>query len=110
MSTLDNQVQGQHTGKHGFPWMHIIGFVLSLALTALALWMALAHVFSFRLLFAVILGLAVLQFFVQLFFFMHIKESHGRPWHIWMLGLGLFLVVTIVAGSIWVMTFSSESY
>ncbi|WP_047152288.1 cytochrome o ubiquinol oxidase subunit IV [Aneurinibacillus tyrosinisolvens] len=110
MSTLDKQTPGQGVHKHGIPWSHVVGFVLSLILTGLALWMGLSHVLSFRPLFTVILGLAVLQILVQLFFFMHVREGHGPAWHVWMLVLGLLFTFTIVAGSIWIMTFGSEIY
>jgi cytochrome o ubiquinol oxidase operon protein cyoD len=86
----------------------IIGFVLSIILTLAALWLVLGHVMRPGPLFFTIMVLAVLQIGVQLFFFMHITESYGPAWHVWMLTLGMVLVVTIVAGSIWIMTFGGD--
>lgn len=92
----------------GPPWMHIIGFVLSIVLTLAALWLVLGHAMRPAPLFFTIMVLAVLQIAVQLFFFMHITESYGPAWHVWMLALGVVLVVAIVAGSIWIMTFGGD--
>ncbi|PWI57595.1 hypothetical protein BM613_07945 [Sulfoacidibacillus thermotolerans] len=104
---------GPSAGKedHG-PWKHIIGFVISLLFTALALWMVVAHIAHASMLFAVILALAIAQAFVQLFFFMHISESHAPQWpfHVWMLTLGLLFTITVIVGSIWIMSFGTESY
>ncbi|MCI0182660.1 MAG: cytochrome C oxidase subunit IV family protein [Acidibacillus sp.] len=97
--------------SHG-PWKHIIGYAISLVLTAVALWMVVSHVALASSLFAIIVILAVLQAFVQLFFFMHINESHAPQWpfHVWMLTLGLLFTITVIVGSIWIMSFGSESY
>jgi cytochrome o ubiquinol oxidase operon protein cyoD len=106
MSMVEEKVN-RHDGEHG-PWMHIIGFVISIALTLIALWLVLAHVMRPAPLFATIMILAVLQILVQLFFFMHILERRGPAWHVWMLALGFVFAFTVIAGSIWIMTFGGE--
>lgn len=98
----------QHHTEHGFPWSHIIGFVISIVLTLIALWMVLQHMLPPGGLITVILGLGVLQILVQLFFFMHVTESQGPRYHLMGLSLGLIFVITIVAGSIWIMTFGGN--
>ena len=95
---------GHSHGEHG-PWMHIIGFVLSIVLTLIALRLVLANAFHPAMMVTVILSLAVLQILVQLFFFMHITESHGPKYHVLSLLLGAVFTIAIVAGSIWIMTF-----
>lgn len=52
--------------------------------------------------------MAVLQFFIQLFFFMHIKDGEKPRYNVMALILGIVFVITIVAGSIWIMTFNSQ--
>jgi cytochrome aa3 quinol oxidase subunit IV len=102
---MSNTPQQVHHER--FPWMHIIGYVLSIVLTAVAFWLVLAHEMKPAPTLFIIVILAVLQIFVQLFFFMHINESDGPAWHTMMLVLGFFFVVVIVAGSIWIMSFDS---
>jgi cytochrome o ubiquinol oxidase operon protein cyoD len=57
-----------------------------------------------------ILVMAVLQFGVQLFFFMHVKEGENARWNIMALLFGLVILVTIVAGSIWIMTYNTVAH
>ncbi len=94
------------------PWNHIIGFSISLVLTVLALWMVLHHIIHAAVLFGAIMALAILQAFVQLYFFMHITEHHVPQWpfHVWMLTLGVTFTILFVVASIWIMSFGAESY
>ncbi|MCL6453372.1 MAG: cytochrome C oxidase subunit IV family protein [Alicyclobacillus sp.] len=88
----------------------VIGFVLSIILTLIALWAVMNRVLGAGSLIALILILGAIQIFIQLFFFMHVTESKGPNWHAWMLALGLVFVIAIVAGSIWIMAFGALSY
>lgn len=109
MATPDERIHQSHR-EHGLG-LPILGFVLSIVLTVIALWLN-AHGHMGRgALVTTILLLAVIQIVVQLFFFMHVTETDGdTAWHAWFLALGLFLVIAIVAGSIWIMTFGAEAY
>ncbi len=89
----------------GSPWMYIAGFVISIALTLGALWLALARQFSTEALLTVILILAILQIGVQMFFFMHVTESPRPQFNLWILGLGMFFTFVVIASSIWIMSF-----
>ena len=111
MSTAEEQVRHPEPSRHqhgvGVP---LIGFVLSIVLTLIALWSVMNHVMTNARLVSLIMVLAVAQIGIQLFFFMHVTESKGRPWHIWLLGLGFAMVFAVAAGSLWIMTFGAESY
>ena len=108
MSETSSEVRGFHE-QTGFPWLHIVGFVISVALTLGALWLVRVHALPGEPLFLLILFLAVLQIGVQLFFFMHITESPGPRYHIFALLIGLLFTVTVIAGSIWIMTFDGSN-
>jgi cytochrome o ubiquinol oxidase operon protein cyoD len=54
--------------------------------------------------------MAVLQFAVQLIFFMHLKEGENARWNMMALLLGLIILLTIVAGSIWIMTYNAVAH
>ena len=101
-----------HTGgDHGFPWSHIVGYILSVILTALALWLVVAHIGRPIWVLSAILSLASAQIFVQLFSFMHITESHGPRYHVLALVLAAVFTVTVVIGSMWIMSFNGyQSY
>ncbi|MGB8272929.1 MAG: cytochrome o ubiquinol oxidase subunit IV [Priestia megaterium] len=94
--------------NHGSLKAYTIGFIFSIILTIIPLMLVLKHVFSKNILLASILGMAVLQFFIQLFFFMHIKDGEKPRYNVMALILGIVFVITIVAGSIWIMTFNSQ--
>ncbi|MEH7582981.1 cytochrome C oxidase subunit IV family protein, partial [Priestia megaterium] len=86
--------------NHGSLKAYTLGFIFSIILTVIPLMLVLNHVFSKNILLASILGMAVLQFFIQLFFFMHIKDGEKPRYNVMALILGIVFVITIVAGSI----------
>ncbi|WP_433748116.1 cytochrome o ubiquinol oxidase subunit IV [Falsibacillus pallidus] len=97
-----------HQESHGSVKSYVIGFILSIVLTIIPLVLTLKHVISGTTLIVSIVGMAVLQLLVQLFFFMHIREGEKPRFNVWALILGLFIVFVIVAGSMWIMTFNAQ--
>lgn len=95
----------QHS--HGSVKAYVAGFLLSLVLTVIPLALVVNRVLSPGLLVPVILVIAVLQFVVQLVFFMHIREGEKPRYNVMALILGMIFVFTIVAGSAWIMTFGT---
>jgi len=97
-----------HSEGHGSPGSYIFGFILSIVLTIIPLWLVLGNVGNRRSQVVLILVMALLQFLVQLFFFMHIRESEKPRYNVLAIILGVVFVFTIVAGSAWIMTFNSQ--
>ncbi|HET7580206.1 MAG TPA: cytochrome C oxidase subunit IV family protein [Bacillales bacterium] len=93
-----------------FPMKNVIGFGLSLILTFAALGLGAAHILPFGIVMMILMGLAVLQIAVQLFFFMHFMESDGPPFHVAGLAIGVIFTIAIVAMSVWIMSFNSMSH
>ncbi len=106
----DSPMTGRQRGSHeeGFPWSHVIGYVLSLILTFAALVIVENTKLSGAAMVTYILIFAGLQVFVQLFFFMHFTETVGPRIHIVSLSLGLFFTMCVILGSIWIMSFSGH--
>ncbi len=48
-------------------------------------------------------SLAIVQFFVQLFFFLHLGHESKPRWRILIFSFMLLVVVIVVFGSIWIM-------
>lgn len=92
--------------SHGSLKSYVIGFLLSLVLTAIPLIVVLNDLMEGTSAKALLLGSAVLQFVVQLFYFMHLKEERKPRYNLMVLLLGIAIVLTIVAGSIWIMTYN----
>ncbi|NRD79539.1 cytochrome o ubiquinol oxidase subunit IV [Bacillus sp. BRMEA1] len=93
----------QHTGSVK---AYVTGFVFSIILTIIPLVLVLNHMMAKSALVVSILFAAVLQFVIQLFFFMHIRDGEGPRYNVMALVLGLIFVGTIVVGSIWIMSFN----
>lgn len=84
----------------------MIGFILSIVLTIIPLVLVMNSMLSKTATVITIMVMAILQFVVQLFFFMHIREGEKPRYNVQTLVLGLVIVFTIIAGSIWIMTFN----
>lgn len=104
MENPSNHPSVAEHGKHSAT-QYVIGYISSLVLTAIAFLLALTHSMSFSPLLVVMMVLAGMQILVQLFFFMHITESDGPPYHAIALGLGLAITFTIALLSIWILGF-----
>lgn len=96
--------------SHGSLKSYIIGFALSIILTIIPLVAVMNHMLGKTGTLVLILLMAVLQFGVQLFFFMHVKEGENARWNIMALIFGLVILLTIVAGSIWIMTYNTVTH
>lgn len=82
---------------------YIIGFVLSIALTLIAFGLVMSHTLPTMILIADIVGLAVIQICIQLFFFLHLGRESKPYWNILSLVFALGVIVIIVGGSLWIM-------
>ncbi|MBW5445990.1 cytochrome o ubiquinol oxidase subunit IV [Cohnella sp. CFH 77786] len=97
---------GHEQESHGSLKSYVAGFVLSLILTAIPLFVVLNEWLEGTAAHVVLLGSAVLQFIVQLVFFMHLREEKKPRYNLMVLLLGIAILVTIVGGSIWIMTYN----
>lgn len=82
---------------------YIFGFILSIGLTLWAYVSVVYHSFSGKALLAWLLGLAVVQFFVQMIFFLHIGSETKPRWRRLTLLMMITVVLIVVLGSIWIM-------
>lgn len=82
---------------------YIFGFASSIILTLIAYFLATKHVFSGYVLITVLIELAIVQFTIQLYFFLHFGKGKSAGWKLLTLVLMVFFVVVLVLGSIWIM-------
>ncbi|MCY9594098.1 cytochrome o ubiquinol oxidase subunit IV [Paenibacillus chitinolyticus] len=97
----------EHHESHGSLKSYVIGFLLSIVLTIIPLVVILNKMVTGKAAILVLLITAVLQFAVQLLFFMHLTDEKGPRYNLLTLILGLVILTTIVAGSIWIMTYNT---
>lgn len=86
---------------------HIIGFLFSLILTLFAFYIMLNTSFAMSIKIGVLLFLAFLQLLVQLIYFMHLWEGKERIYKVINTAFGVFVAITIVFGSIWIMLYNT---
>src|SRR5699024_4691907 len=101
---MNKMNQNKNTRKViGFPWQQDIGFVLSIVLTLLALWVALGTTLSVFWVLVIIFAFSILQAAVQLLMFMHLTETSNGLLQATTMIHSLFIFIVIIAGSVWVM-------
>ena len=83
---------------------YLIGFVLSVVLTAIPFWLVMGGPpISKGAIAAIIITFAVVQMIVHVVFFLHMKAGTEDGWSMTSLVFTLILVGITIAGSAWVM-------
>lgn len=88
---------------------YVIGFALSVILTLIAFGLVhthLAHHHEFpsdNFVVVSLLSLAVVQLFVQMVFFLHIRRGDKPRWNVWAFAFAVTVVMILVIGSMWIM-------
>ncbi|MEM7598120.1 MAG: cytochrome o ubiquinol oxidase subunit IV [Pseudomonadota bacterium] len=94
-----------HDGhSHGSYKSYIIGFLLSVVLTAVPFYVVMAEVeISLIWALAIIFGLGAVQILVHVHYFLHVSVGAEDGWQFMSLLFTAIVLVIILAGSIWVM-------
>ena len=82
---------------------YVIGFVLSVILTAIPFWLVMERPFSAGATAAIIMVFAAVQIVVHMIFFLHMSPKAEGGWSITSLAFTVIVVVIMLAGSLWVM-------
>lgn len=82
---------------------YISGFIGSVVLTLAAYLLVTRTAYSPTVIIGAISGLAILQFLVQMLFFLHVGDEHKPRWKVAVLFLMLGFVLILVIGSVWIM-------
>lgn len=80
------------------------GFIFSLVLTIEAYLMVVNHVFAGSVLIGTIAAMAILQFLIQLFFFLHLDNEPKPRLNLQVLLFALLVLLIVVFGSLWIMS------
>ena len=105
MSKHQNVIVAEHDIDHGTLKTYISGYIASIVLTVTA-YLAVSH----RLLsgnnglIAVVVGLALAQFLVQLVFFLRLGRETKPRWKLLVFGFMVMVVCILVFGSLWIMS------
>lgn len=92
-----------HKTYHATLSAYVSGFVVSLFLTLLAYVLVVKDVVDAGVVIPAIVALAVIQFVVQLVFFLHLGRETKPRWNLMAFLFMLMVVFIVVAGSLWIM-------
>jgi cytochrome o ubiquinol oxidase operon protein cyoD len=97
--------QDTHGGAaHGSFKGYMIGFLLSVVLTAIPFWLVMGKVFhNPQTTTVIVLAFAVVQILVHMVYFLHLNTSSEGGWNMLALIFTMVLVVITLSGSLWVM-------
>ena len=82
---------------------YVVGFILSLLLTLTAYIAVNDHMLNRRNLILFIVGLALVQLWVQLLFFLHLGSRPAQRWNLMVFLFAGLVVLILVFGSLWIM-------
>ncbi len=88
---------------HGTYKSYVAGFIFSLILTIISFLLVVKKWYSSEGILATILGLAIFQAWVQLFYFLHLGKEAKPHWHTSIFLLMGLTVLILVIGSLWIM-------
>ncbi len=121
MSAVDTQLDRGHLDAHGEDTRHVhghdehgeahgsfkgymIGFLLSVVLTAIPFWLVMGDVLpSKQLTTVLILGFALVQVLVHMVYFLHMNSKSDEGWNLTAFIFTVIIIAIVVVGSIWIM-------
>ncbi|MFD1035390.1 cytochrome o ubiquinol oxidase subunit IV [Sphingomonas hankookensis] len=90
--------------SHGSRREYVIGFLLSVVLTAIPFALVMTNAFAdTRITAAIVTLCAVVQIVVHMIYFLHMNTKSENGWTLMALIFTVILVVIVLAGSLWVM-------
>ncbi len=99
----DHHDHDEHAA-HGSLKEYVIGFVLSVILTAIPFWLVMGNVFeNSDVTGYVIMGFAAVQVVVHMVYFLHMNFRSEGGWSMMALIFTVLILVIVLAGSLWVM-------
>lgn len=89
---------------HGSMRDYVIGFVLSVVLTAIPFWLVMSGALADRTLTGLVVSaFAAVQIVVHMVFFLHMNARAEGGWNLLALLFTVVIVVIVLTGSLWVM-------
>ncbi len=88
---------------HGTTRSYIVGFGLSVLLTAIPFALVMSGAVAASIAVPVSIALGVVQILVHLVYFLHMNSASSRSWNMVALVFTVVIVAILVVGSLWVM-------
>jgi len=82
---------------------YVIGFVVSVLLTLTSYYLVVNQILSHYILVTTIIVLALVQFTIQIIFFLHLGNESKPRWKTLVFCFMFIIVIILVVGSLWIM-------
>lgn len=92
-----------HGSEHGSVWSYVVGFILSLIYTFIPYFLVVNEMLTGTTLLLVILGIAVLQMAIQLFFFLHLGRGPKPLYNVVFFFATAGVIVLTIGASLFIM-------
>lgn len=103
-STAPTVFSHNNESEHGTIGGYVVGFVLSVVFTLGAYFLAVNHLLGRRFLIVLVVAFALIQFIVQVVFFLHLGRETKPRWKLAVFLFMIMIVLIIVFGSLWIMS------
>lgn len=104
MSEQTRATVAHHDPSRGTLASYVTGYIFSVYLTVTAYLLVYNHLLRHTLLTIVIVGLALIQFLVQMVFFLHLGRETKPRWKLVVMLFMITIVLILVIGSLWIMS------
>ena len=101
--TKNKAVISNHESEHGTFRSYVSGYTLSITLTLVAYLLAVHRHFSNFVIISSIVALALIQFIIQLVFFLHLGKETRPRWKLFVFVFMILVVLILVFGTLWIM-------
>ncbi|MBB4857563.1 cytochrome o ubiquinol oxidase operon protein cyoD [Novosphingobium chloroacetimidivorans] len=98
----DAHAPGEMEG-HGSRKGYLIGFLLSVVLTAIPFWLVMTGTLSTQVTAIAIIALAVVQILVHTVCFLHVNTRSEGGWTLLAYAFAAVIVLIVISGSLWIM-------
>jgi cytochrome o ubiquinol oxidase subunit IV len=96
-------MSASNEAAHGSRRTYLIGFLLSVVLTAVPFWLVMSGALTPQLTGIVIVLLAVVQIMVHTVCFLHVNTRSEGGWTLMAYAFTAVMVLIVIAGSLWIM-------
>jgi cytochrome o ubiquinol oxidase operon protein cyoD len=96
-------------GYHATVKGYLIGFFLSVVLTAIPFWLVMAKVLPPTVTSIIVLALAAMQMVVHIVYFLHLDRKSQGGWNLLALVFTAIVLFILLSGTIWVMLHMNEN-
>lgn len=97
-------IVSRHNAESGSLKSYVAGFALSVAFTLAAYWLVVRHELTDRVIVILIVAFALMQFMIQLVFFLHLGKETKPRWKLFVFIFMILVVAILVFGSLWIMS------